>query len=122
MCLSYPGLAGAAAAWACHRTWLRLREAIALGLTPAEANAVFCENPEWGATEVERTEAERCYTLDSNNDIEIDDRPQVKRSDDGVWVAAWVWVPRPSRTPHSHRTGTPPQHRPRVSTLHSASN
>ena len=73
---------------------LRLREAIALGLTPAEANAVFCENPEWGATEVERTEAERCYTLDSNNDIEIDDCPQVRRSDDGVWVAAWVWLPR----------------------------
>jgi hypothetical protein len=61
---------------------------------------VFCENPEWGATDVERAEAERCYTLDGNNDIEIDDCPQVRRGDDGVWVAAWVWLPR-SAAPHS---------------------
>lgn len=28
----------------------------------------------------------------TNDDIEIDDNPPVAVADNGVWVAAWVWV------------------------------
>lgn len=31
------------------------------------------------------------YTSD---EVEIDDNPLVSVTDDGVWVNAWVWVPR----------------------------
>jgi hypothetical protein len=30
----------------------------------------------------------------SNYDIEIDDDPKVSASEQGAWVAAWVWVTR----------------------------
>jgi hypothetical protein len=30
----------------------------------------------------------------SNYDIEIDDEPRVSTSEEGAWVAAWVWVMR----------------------------
>ena len=29
----------------------------------------------------------------ANDDLEIDDNPEVSAGDDGVWVQAWVWVP-----------------------------
>jgi len=38
-------------------------------------------------------EARECY---ADDDCEIDDEPVVSIGDDGVWVNAWVWVPRPS--------------------------
>jgi hypothetical protein len=31
----------------------------------------------------------------SDNELEIDAEPVVSISDDGAWVAAWVWVRRP---------------------------
>lgn len=36
--------------------------------------------------------ARRIYALPSDNDIEIDDEPKTSRGEDGVWVAAWVFV------------------------------
>ena len=29
----------------------------------------------------------------ANDDLEIDDNPEVSAGDGGVWVQAWVWVP-----------------------------
>lgn len=37
-----------------------------------------------------REEAHDRYGTD---DIEIDDEPATSEADDGIWVAAWVWVP-----------------------------
>jgi len=36
--------------------------------------------------------ARSVYALPSNDDIEIDDTPQLSRALGGVWVQAWVWV------------------------------
>lgn len=33
------------------------------------------------------------YATPSDNDLEIDAEPCTSIGDDGVWVAAWVWVP-----------------------------
>jgi hypothetical protein len=30
----------------------------------------------------------------ASDDVEIDDNPKLSHADDGVWVAAWVWVSR----------------------------
>lgn len=35
------------------------------------------------------TVARREYATD---DVEIDDNPKISPSEDGCWVAAWVWV------------------------------
>lgn len=32
----------------------------------------------------------------ANDELEIDDEPLVSIADDGVWVGAWVWVPKPA--------------------------
>ncbi len=34
------------------------------------------------------------YTLGSDNNIEIDDAPACSTGEDGIWVAAWVFVYR----------------------------
>lgn len=31
----------------------------------------------------------------TSDDVEIDDNATISRSEDGVWVAAWVWLPHP---------------------------
>lgn len=36
--------------------------------------------------------ARKKYEEGSNDDIEIDDNPKISDCDDGIWVAAWVWV------------------------------
>lgn len=41
------------------------------------------------ATVDEVIEARMNYASD---EIEIDEEPAVSRADDGVWVAAWVWL------------------------------
>jgi len=45
----------------------------------------------------ERLDHEETIAAARNNycteDIEIDDEPMVSIGDEGVWVAAWVWVP-----------------------------
>lgn len=43
------------------------------------------------ATEAEVDAAKRiCEQFDG---VEVDDISKVSEADDGVWVAAWVWVP-----------------------------
>lgn len=37
--------------------------------------------------------ASRAYANPSDDDIEIDDSPQVLEAEEGMWVAAWLWVP-----------------------------
>ena len=32
------------------------------------------------------------YAVGSNDDIEIDDKPNLSPADGGIWVSAWVWV------------------------------
>lgn len=43
------------------------------------------------ATSDEVTMARRIY---ETNNIEIDEYPQVSVADNGVWVQAWVWLPK----------------------------
>ena len=50
------------------------------------------DNREAFATEIQKARDE--YTMDSSCDVEIDDEPVLSVVDDGVWVSAWVWVPR----------------------------
>ena len=42
------------------------------------------------ATQEEIDEARAMY---ADDDINIDDGAKASRADEGVWVAAWVWVP-----------------------------
>jgi hypothetical protein len=37
--------------------------------------------------------ARELYADGSNDDIEIDEHPDVEITQDGTWVQAWVWVP-----------------------------
>ena len=37
-------------------------------------------------------EARRIYAAPSDNDLEIDDDPDISEGDNGLWVSAWVWV------------------------------
>jgi len=37
--------------------------------------------------------ARKVYAIPSNDNLEIDDAPETSDACDGVWVAAWVWVP-----------------------------
>lgn len=50
------------------------------------------DNRETFAAEIQRARDD--YTMDSSCDVEIDDEPVLSVSDEGVWVSAWVWVPR----------------------------
>jgi len=34
------------------------------------------------------------YALPSDDDIEIDDKPMLAKTERGTWVAAWVWIPK----------------------------
>jgi hypothetical protein len=38
------------------------------------------------------TYARNTYAAPSDNELEIDDLPHTSTSDEGCWVAAWVWV------------------------------
>lgn len=31
----------------------------------------------------------------ASDDVDFDDNPMVSVGEDGVWVSAWVWVPKP---------------------------
>lgn len=42
-------------------------------------------------TEAERNQARKLYQTD---DIQIDDDAKASRADEGIWVQAWVWVPK----------------------------
>ena len=52
----------------------------------------MCED-DGKATEEEITRARLLYTPFSDASIEVDEEADVSRADDGVWVAAWVWLP-----------------------------
>lgn len=39
------------------------------------------------------TAARNRYAGTSSDNIEIDEAPELSHSDEGTWVAAWVWVP-----------------------------
>lgn len=41
------------------------------------------------ATHAERIRAVEVYATD---EVEIDDKAMVSRADEGLWVAAWVWL------------------------------
>lgn len=45
------------------------------------------------ATEDEINRARQQYAHGSDDNIEIDEEAATSRGDDGVWVAAWVWLP-----------------------------
>jgi hypothetical protein len=46
-----------------------------------------------GPTEQEiREKARAIYALGSDDNIAVDDDAKLSRTDDGVWVQAWVWV------------------------------
>jgi hypothetical protein len=42
-----------------------------------------------------RNLARRQYAMGSSDDVEIDTDAVVSETDDGWWVAAWVWVYKP---------------------------
>lgn len=35
--------------------------------------------------------------VDTDDDLEVDDKPLFSASDEGVWVAAWVHIPHPDK-------------------------
>ena len=41
--------------------------------------------------------ARELYADGSNDDIEIDEHPDVEGTQDGTWVQAWVYVPHPDK-------------------------
>ena len=44
------------------------------------------------ATEAEILEARELYAYSSDDNIEVDEEAAASRVDDGVWVAAWVFL------------------------------
>lgn len=45
------------------------------------------------ATHKEIERSRKLYANGSDDNIEIDDNAKASRSDDGIWVAAWLWLP-----------------------------
>lgn len=45
------------------------------------------------ATEEEILRARNLHADFSDDVIQVDEEAAVSRADDGVWVAAWVWLP-----------------------------
>jgi hypothetical protein len=58
-----------------------------------ETEAEFEENSDPVVSYIKM--ARERHVATSDNEIEIDADPIVSISDDGAWVAAWVWVRRP---------------------------
>ncbi len=52
------------------------------------ANEAFFDEP---GDLIERARAD--YSEGSDDDIEVDDDAPLSRTDDGVWVGGWLWVP-----------------------------
>lgn len=55
------------------------------------------EDPVTGRTDTTEAERDRARRLYGGDDIQIDDDARASRTDEGIWVQAWVWVPRPER-------------------------
>lgn len=51
--------------------------------------------PDDRATEDEINRARELYAHNSDNNIEVDEEAATSRGEDGVWVAAWVWLRNP---------------------------
>lgn len=56
-----------------------------------KAIATIDENDD-RATNAEINRARQEYANNSDDNIEIDEEAKASRGDDGVWVAAWVWL------------------------------
>ncbi len=71
-----------------------IRGLIAEGVTPSRINeAVFLEmDDDWRSTEEERERARSEYCALISDNIEVDDEALAGRGEDGVWIAAWVWL------------------------------
>jgi hypothetical protein len=39
-------------------------------------------------------QARQRYQYGSDDNIEIDDEAETSEADEGIWVQAWVWVPK----------------------------
>lgn len=68
---------------------LHLKQAVEHGFslaTPGSSDAVREAFPEFFATEAEKA------TIDTDDELELDDHPMVSHGDDGYWVNAWVWT------------------------------
>ena len=79
-------------------TLTEIRDAIRDGrLTQADVlRALKRADPNFDAKWGEYIKKARAvYANPSDSDIEIDDQPLISDTDDGVWVSAWVWVPKP---------------------------
>jgi hypothetical protein len=73
-----------------------LRALIERGLTLGEATNVFAERQQAEEPHLSHyVSAARDRYVDEGV-IEIDDHPVVSNSEDGAYVAAWVWVDRES--------------------------
>ena len=71
-----------------------IRGMMAEGATPADiAKAVYDETDDDSrSTEGERERARSEYCAPSSDTIEVDDDALASRGEDGVWIAAWVWL------------------------------
>ncbi len=70
-----------------------LREAVGAAPPTVEDQLVTDIPAESFATPHEIAEARRMHATDQ---VEIDDGAQASRGDDGLWVAAWVWIQMPT--------------------------
>lgn len=68
-------------------TEIDLDDVPALKGAMAELREVFAKVDERRSALISQARAQYC-----NDDIEIDDEPELSETDDGAWVAAWVWV------------------------------
>ena len=50
-------------------------------------------------------EARALYAHESGDDIEVDEEALTSRSDDGTWVAGWLWVADSDLCPHGECRG-----------------
>lgn len=64
-----------------------LRLLLSEGLTSGEARNVFAEKDQAPFADVIAKAREGC-----DDQLEIDDMPEVSEGEGGCWVAAWVWV------------------------------
>lgn len=69
----------------------KLAKLVDQGLTFGDCVAAFATNR--ATSKVVQTAHDR-YAEPSNGSIEIDPETVVSEADEGVWVMAWVWVPK----------------------------
>lgn len=70
----------------CEKCGQEFREAFEIAASEPEPDDSL-------ATPKEIERAVMRYAIGSNDDIEIDKDAKASRTDSGVWVQAWVWLP-----------------------------